>query len=62
MTESEIQQACAAQGAAIVADLEQAGAAVTPDREIVALISYLQKLGKAEKVSVPAAAAHTAAN
>jgi len=62
MTATQIEQACAAQGAAIVADLEQAGAAIVPDREIVALISYLQKLGKAEKVSTSAPIVHAATN
>ena len=40
----------------IVADLHAAGAVVEPDREIVALIAYLQKLGKYETV-VPLKAA-----
>jgi cytochrome c oxidase cbb3-type subunit I/II len=35
----------------ITADLHAAGAVVEPDREIVALIAYLQKLGKYETVS-----------
>ncbi len=34
----------------IAADLHAAGAPVAPDREIVALIAYLQKLGKYETV------------
>jgi cytochrome c oxidase cbb3-type subunit I/II len=42
---------------AIAADLHAAGAVVEPDREIVALISYLQKLGKYEVVSPLKAAA-----
>ena len=35
----------------IVADLHAAGALLEPDREIVALIAYLQKLGKYETVA-----------
>lgn len=35
----------------IAADLRASGAYVAPDREIVALISYLQKLGKYETVA-----------
>jgi cytochrome c oxidase cbb3-type subunit I/II len=42
---------------AIAADLHAAGAAVEPDREIVALIAYLQKLGKYETVGPLKAAA-----
>ena len=61
MTGAEIQQSCDTQGDVIAADLKAAGAEVPPDREIVALISYLQKLGKAEKVAPPAAA-KTASN
>ena len=41
----------------IAAELRAAGAYVAPDREIVALIAYLQKLGKSESV-VPQAAAN----
>jgi cytochrome c oxidase cbb3-type subunit I/II len=59
MTELEIKQACEIQSNAIATDLKNAGAEVAPDREIVALIAYLQKLGKAEKVS-PAGSTHTA--
>jgi cytochrome c oxidase cbb3-type subunit I/II len=39
-----------AQAAAIVARLRQADVLVEPSREIVALIAYLQKLGKSEPV------------
>lgn len=53
MNEEQIQQSCEQQAGTIVADLKNAGAEVPPDREIVALISYLQKLGHAEKVSPP---------
>jgi cytochrome c oxidase cbb3-type subunit I/II len=38
------------QAKAIADDLHAAGAVVEPDREIVALIAYLQKLGKYENV------------
>jgi cytochrome c oxidase cbb3-type subunit I/II len=60
MTEAEIHRACITQAGAIADDLKNAGAEVAPDREIVALISYLQKIGKAEKVA-PADAPKTAA-
>jgi cytochrome c oxidase cbb3-type subunit I/II len=55
MNKDEIKLAVATQAAGIATDLHQAGAVVEPDREIVALISYLQKLGKAEKIVQPAA-------
>ena len=51
MTAAEIQQACDTQASGIAGDLKNAGAEVPPEREIVALIAYLQKLGKAEKVA-----------
>jgi cytochrome c oxidase cbb3-type subunit I/II len=38
----------AAQGEVIAADLKANGATVAADSELVALISYLQRLGKAE--------------
>ena len=40
-----------AQAKAIADDLRAAGTSVAPDREIVALIAYLQKLGKFETVA-----------
>jgi len=46
-----------AQAKAIADDLRAAGAAVAPDRQIVALIAYLQKLGKFETVAPAKAAA-----
>ena len=49
-TLAEIQESCAKQGQAIADDLRAAGVETPPDREIVALISYLQKLGKSEAV------------
>ena len=42
---------CATQSKAIAADLQTAGVETPPDREIVALIAYLQKLGKSEPVN-----------
>jgi cytochrome c oxidase cbb3-type subunit I/II len=49
-TADEIQTAVESQEKGIVDDLRKSGAAVEPDREIVAVIAYLQKLGKSEKV------------
>jgi cytochrome c oxidase cbb3-type subunit I/II len=45
-TDAQIQANVAAQAKAIADDLRTAGAYIAPDREIVALIAYLQKLGK----------------
>jgi cytochrome c oxidase cbb3-type subunit I/II len=56
-TDEEIAASADAQGREIAAELRTAGAYVAPDREIVALIAYLQKLGKSEPV-VPQAAAN----
>jgi cytochrome c oxidase cbb3-type subunit I/II len=53
-TKSEIEQACAKQADAIVAELTAAGAQTAPDHEIIALIAYLQKLGKSEVVTTQA--------
>jgi cytochrome c oxidase cbb3-type subunit I/II len=50
-TEEEIQASVELQEKGIVDDLRKAGAAIEPDREIVAVIAYLQKLGKSEKVT-----------
>jgi cytochrome c oxidase cbb3-type subunit I/II len=55
MTKPEIQQAVSTQAGTIAADLKTAGVDADPDREIVALIAYLQKLGKSEKLDQPAA-------
>ena len=52
-----IRKSVATQEQAIVDDLAKSGAHVAPQREIVALISFLQKLGKSEKVAVPPNAA-----
>jgi cytochrome c oxidase cbb3-type subunit I/II len=53
MTDESITKDVAAQEQMITADLKAAGAETQPDREIVALISYLQKIGKAELVAQP---------
>ncbi len=50
MKGSDIQKSSYAQGKAICDDLKVVGGNTDPDREIVALIAYLQKLGKSEKV------------
>jgi cytochrome c oxidase cbb3-type subunit I/II len=57
-TPEQVAARVAAQAQGIAQDLRAAGAAVAPDREIVALIAYLQTLGHSEKLApVPAAAA-----
>ncbi len=53
-TLAEIEKSVTTQAQGIVDELKIAGLETPPDREIVALIAYLQKLGKAEPVS-PAA-------
>ncbi len=59
-TQAELELEARKQAEEIVADLAQSKAFVEPDREIVALIAYLQQLGKPleapEKVSPPAPA------
>jgi cytochrome c oxidase cbb3-type subunit I/II len=45
---SEIKTSCETQSKVIASDLTTAGVETPPDREIVALIAYLQKLGKSE--------------
>jgi cytochrome c oxidase cbb3-type subunit I/II len=61
-TKEQIYASVARQSQVIVNDLKTAGAEIAPDREIVALIAYLQKLGKSEQVltGTPAAAPTTA--
>ena len=49
-TLAEIEASAAKQGKVIADDLKTAGVETPADREIVALISYLQKLGKSEPV------------
>jgi len=64
MDKEQIKLAVAKQSEEIAADLKTAGANAEPDREIIALISYLQKLGKSEPVGTgtkPAEAPKTAA-
>jgi cytochrome c oxidase cbb3-type subunit I/II len=57
-TPEQIDQRVADQARAIAADLKTAGAYVAPDREIIALIAYLQQLGHAPIVPIaPAVAA-----
>lgn len=53
MTKDEIKASVEKQSQAIVADLKQSGAEIEADREIIALIAYLQKLGKAGEVVGP---------
>jgi len=54
---AEIFAAVDVQAKAIADDLRAAGTSVAPDREIVALIAYLQKLGKFETVAPAKSAA-----
>ena len=49
-TPEQIRSRVAAQAKAIANDLRTAGAYVAPEKEIVALIAYLQSLGKSESV------------
>jgi cytochrome c oxidase cbb3-type subunit I/II len=58
-TPEQINRQVATQAKGIADDLKAAGAYVAPDKEIIALIAYLQQLGKYEKVggAKPAAAA-----
>jgi len=51
---STIRESVTAQEKGVVDDLAKSGIKAEPQREIVALIAYLQHLGKAEKVDVPA--------
>ncbi len=53
-TPAQIAARVAAQATGIAADLRTAGAEVAPEKEIVALIAYLQVLGKSESVKLPA--------
>jgi cytochrome c oxidase cbb3-type subunit I/II len=61
-TEEEISKAVATQEQTIAGDLNSSGAEIPPDREIIALIAYLQKLGKSEKVNPQAGSAVTASH
>jgi cytochrome c oxidase cbb3-type subunit I/II len=49
-TDAEIAASVSTQARAIALDLRGAGAYVAPDREVIALIAYLQHLGKYEAV------------
>jgi cytochrome c oxidase cbb3-type subunit I/II len=61
-TPDEIKKDAIAQSESIVAELKTKGIDSIPDREIIALIAYLQKIGKSEPVkNDAAAAAHTTA-
>lgn len=50
-TDEELRASVDGQAKKIAADLREAGAYVAPDREIVALIAYLQTLGKSDAVA-----------
>ncbi len=56
MTTDQIQAAALAQGRTITDNLAKNGIEIAPDREIIALIAYLQQLGR-DKTAAPAAAA-----
>ena len=58
---AEVSGQVAAQSKKIAGDLKQAGAYVAPEKEIVALIAYLQSLGKFESVKAPTKGADVAA-
>jgi cytochrome c oxidase cbb3-type subunit I/II len=55
-TDAEIQTSVETQAKQITTELRAQGEYCAPDKEIVALIAYLQKLGKSEKVPAKAAA------
>jgi cytochrome c oxidase cbb3-type subunit I/II len=57
MSKEEIFASARAQAEAIADDLRKANENARPDREIIALIAYLQKLGKSETVAPPPATA-----
>jgi cytochrome c oxidase cbb3-type subunit I/II len=57
MTPAEIDASVATQGAEITQRLRDSGLHTTPDRQIVALIAYLQKIGKSEPVTKAVASA-----
>jgi cytochrome c oxidase cbb3-type subunit I/II len=56
MTDEEIEKSVKEQSATIAKGLRKEGNYIEPDREIVALIAYLQQLGKYEKVKTKVAA------
>ncbi|HPA19615.1 MAG TPA: cytochrome-c oxidase, cbb3-type subunit I [Verrucomicrobiae bacterium] len=49
-SQDRLAQEAAAEAKVVADDLGKSGAAVEPDREIIALIAYLQQLGKSEQV------------
>jgi cytochrome c oxidase cbb3-type subunit I/II len=60
-TAAAIRESAAAQAAEIAGTLGADGVNAPPDREIIALIAYLQKLGKTPKPATPAPTAPVAA-
>jgi cytochrome c oxidase cbb3-type subunit I/II len=52
-----IRQSCIEQGSLITADLATSGIKISPDKEIIAVIAYLQQLGKYSVPAAPPAAA-----
>jgi cytochrome c oxidase cbb3-type subunit I/II len=50
MSDDQVIASAKAQAQAIASDLRASGASISPDRQVVALIAYLQKLGSFEKV------------
>jgi cytochrome c oxidase cbb3-type subunit I/II len=57
MTEAEIDARCEQQAKAIALDLRNSGKLVAPEKELVAVIAYLQKLGKSQAVGETTATA-----
>jgi cytochrome c oxidase cbb3-type subunit I/II len=55
MTDAQVVAAALAQAREVADNLRADGASVAPDREVVAMIAYLQKLGKYEPVAQRAA-------
>jgi cytochrome c oxidase cbb3-type subunit I/II len=58
LSAAQIQENVRAQAQTFAEELKNAGAVVPPDREIVALIAYLQKLGKSESIKATKTASH----
>jgi cytochrome c oxidase cbb3-type subunit I/II len=54
---AEWREEALAQGRAIVEDLAKSGVQISPDKEVIALIAYMQQLGKSKPVPPPADAA-----
>jgi cytochrome c oxidase cbb3-type subunit I/II len=55
---ADIRQSCIDQGQRITEDLASGGIKISPDKEIIALIAYLQQLGKYDDpTAAPAASA-----